>query len=236
MSSRDDARTPRIINHTAPAYEAMLLTSQNIVIKDSGMRGPGKEMRVRLPRVLIPRRPNNAAITNIHRILVRSDTEGDRASRAGPNPRCRRRFRWNGRLSDRIWPGCFRHASGTNGKMNCYLRDHWGLGPLCEMQQYSHTVAHDCRWRGIRLRGPHPGARGVWSITKVGSCGGSETAQSVSLCANAGACLTDVQHARVNALQRLIVEVQHDAPDYSLMCRLRKWTGSTATAVLFTGR
>jgi len=120
--------------------------------------------------------------------------------------------------------------------MNCYLRDHWGLGPLCEMQQYSHTVAHDCRWRGIRLRGPHPGARGVWSITKVGSCGGSETAQSVSLCANAGACLTDVLHTRVNALQRLIVEVQHDAPDYSLMCRLRKWTGSTATAVLFTGR
>jgi hypothetical protein len=29
---------------------------------------------------------------------------------------------------------------------------------------------------------------------------------------------------------------QHDARDYSLVCRLCEWTGSTATAVRFTGR
>jgi len=39
----------------------------------------------------------------------------------------------------------------------------------------------------------------------------------------------------MNPLQRLIVEIQHDALDYSLMCRLCEWTGTTPAAVLFTG-
>src|SRR2546426_1769073 len=80
MSSRDDAPTPRIINHAAPAYEAMLLTSQNIVIKDSGIRGPGKETRTRLPRAPTPRRPPNTAIRIINRILVSSDKEHSASS------------------------------------------------------------------------------------------------------------------------------------------------------------
>jgi len=85
-----------------------------------------------------------------------------------------------------------RGASGTYGKMNCHLDYHRGLGPSCEMKEYSDTVAHYRGWRRIRVRGPHPGARRVWLSTKVCSCGGSETAQWVSLRANAGACLTGV--------------------------------------------
>ena len=73
-SSRDELRMPRTINHSAAPYAAMLATSQNMVIKGSGIRGPGKEIRPR-PRPPTPTRASKAAITVIKRILVSRVTE-----------------------------------------------------------------------------------------------------------------------------------------------------------------
>ena len=82
-SSRDDPRAPRMTNHTAAAYEAMLVTNQNIVIKDSGIRGPGNEIRPRAPRRPTPSRLSNPAITINNRILVSKDTEAAEPSQSG---------------------------------------------------------------------------------------------------------------------------------------------------------